>query len=228
MILVNDGSSAEESKILRSLAQTYDLLSLVERTHNGGKGAAVKSGLSAAYERGYSHALQIDADGQHDVGDVPKMLGLARCHPEAVIAGQPVYDESAPRGRIVARYLTHIWVWLETLSFSIKDSMCGFRVYPLRQVVELLESSRLGDRMDFDPEVLVRLQWRGVPIFSLPTQVIYPKGGQSHFRLVEDNCRITMMHTRLVIGMLLRLPVLLARKGRREPRQAQKGANPRP
>lgn len=113
---------------------------------------------------------------------------------------------------MIARYLTHFWVWVETLSLSIKDSMCGFRVYPLNDVIGLLEHTQLGDRMDFDPEVLVRLSWRGLEIISIPTRVIYPKDGLSHFRLVEDNVLITRMHFRLVFGMTWRLPVLLLRK----------------
>src|SRR3546814_565626 len=179
---------------------------------NQGKGAAVKSALRAAHARGFTHALQIDADGQHDVGDIPKMLALAQQHPAAVITGQPVYDASVPHGRLAARYLTHVWVWIETLSLGIRDSMCGFRVYPLPAVVAVLEKAHLGSRMDFDPEVLVRLAWSGIAVVSLPTRVTYPEGGQSHFRMVEDNLLITWMHVRLFFGMLWRLPVLLPRK----------------
>jgi hypothetical protein len=170
------------------------------------------SGLREAFASGYSHALQIDADGQHDTGDIPRFLALARERPEAVVTGRPVYDASVPRGRLIARNLTHVWVWIETLSFDIRDSMCGFRVYPLRPVVEVLNRSRPGRRMDFDPEILVRLFWAGTPVLTIPTRVIYPLGGQSHFRMVHDNVLITAMHVRLVFGMLWRLPRLLGRK----------------
>ncbi|WP_227010687.1 glycosyltransferase family 2 protein [Pelagibius marinus] len=212
VIIVNDGSGPADSEILKGLAQEHATVSLFERPANGGKGAAVKDGLKEASRRDFSHALQIDADGQHDVNDVPKFLARARSCPDAVITGQPLYDESVPRGRLIARYLTHVWVWVETLSFTIRDSMCGFRVYPLQSVANLLDGSRLGDRMDFDPEVLVRLSWNGIRIISLPTRVRYPEGGLSHFRLFEDNLLITRMHIKLVAGMLWRLPVLLSRK----------------
>lgn len=211
-ILVNDASSAVQTEILRHLAAGRDWVHLVEHRENGGKGAAVKTGLQEALARGFTHALQIDADGQHDTNDIPKLVALAEQHPAAVIVGQPVFDDSIPRGRLIARYLTHVWVWIETLSFEIRDSMCGFRVYPLKSVVPLVESSRLGSRMDFDPEVLVRLHWAGAEIIPLPTRVIYPEGGRSHFRMVEDNLLITLMHTRLFFGMLLRAPALLGRK----------------
>ena len=212
VICVNDGSAAAHTQALRQLAATYDWVRVVEHDENQGKGAAVQSGLRAAHESGFSHALQIDADGQHDSGDIPKFLAQAKEDPGAVITGQPVYDASVPRGRLMARYLTHVWVWIETLSFSIRDSMCGFRVYPLAPVIAILDRSRPGRRMDFDPEILVRLSWTGTPIISIPTRVIYPEGGQSHFRLFQDNVLITLMHVRLVFGMLWRLPWLIGRK----------------
>jgi len=212
VIMVNDGSTPDCTAELRGLAQRYDWLEVLEHSENQGKGGAVLSGLRQAYARGYSHALQIDADGQHDPNDIPRFLEIAEHNPAALIAGQPQFDASAPKGRFVARYLTHVWVWIETLSFAIRDSMCGFRVYPLEQVIGLADSCRLGKRMDFDPEVMVRLHWLGVEILSLPTKVVYPADGQSGFRLVLDNVLITRMHVRLVFGMLWRAPMLLYRR----------------
>jgi hypothetical protein len=184
----------------------------VRRAVNGGKGAAVMSGMDAAFADGLTHALQVDADGQHSLADIPGFLDASRADPEALICGVPAYDASVPKGRLYGRYATHVWVWIETLSFAIRDSMCGFRVYPLAPAHRLINEARLGTRMDFDIEVLVRLFWRGVRIINRPTRVIYPEGGISHFRLWRDNLRISWMHTRLVFGMLVRLPVLLARK----------------
>src|SRR5690606_17949432 len=82
-------------------------------------------------ERGFSHALQIDADGQHDAADIPALLALAKANPEALVSGWPQYGDDMPRSRRYGRWITHFWVWIETLSLAIKDSMCGFRVYPL-------------------------------------------------------------------------------------------------
>lgn len=205
VVMVNDGSDQDCTEALLTLEARYEDLQVVAHETNRGKGAAVLSGLRVAYQLGHTHAVQIDADGQHDADDIPKFLTLSEEHPSAVIAGRPVFDTTIPRGRLIARYLTHFWVWVETLSFDIKDSMCGFRVYPLEPVMQLAEAVRLGDRMDFDPEVLVRLHWRGVRIVPLPTKVVYPPDGRSHFRLWHDNCLISWMHTRLVFGMLWRL-----------------------
>ena len=162
------------------------------------------------------HALQIDADGQHDVADVPRFLAAARAAPEAMICGRPVYDDSVPRARLYGRYLTHAFVWLETLSFQIQDSMCGFRLYPLGETCAEIARAPFPSRMDFDTEAAVRLFWRGVPVHNLPTRVIYPENGLSHFRMLRDNVRITAMHARLVLGMLPRAPRLIWRAAHRK------------
>jgi len=212
-VLVDDGSSAGCAAVLDALAWEDDV-TLVRLPVNQGKGGAMMAGLRTAAGAGFSHALQIDADGQHDAGDIPAFLERARAAPQAVICGVPVYDDSVPTGRLVGRYATHVWVWINSLSFAIRDSMCGFRVYPLAPVVRLLDDARLGRRMDFDPEVLVRLHWRGLRIVSVPTRVTYPQDGLSHFRLGLDNWLISKMHARLFFGMLVRAPMLVWRRVR--------------
>jgi glycosyltransferase involved in cell wall biosynthesis len=203
--MVNDGSNPATRTALHALANRHDWIQILDHSENLGKGAAVLTGLREAHRQGYSHALQIDADGQHDTSDIPHFLAMAEENQDAVIAGCPEFDASAPKGRLFARYFTHVWIWIETLSFTIRDSMCGFRVYPLAPVIQLADQVRLGRRMDFDPEILVRLHWEGHRILSRFTKVAYPAGGQSHFRLWHDNCLISWMHTRLVFGMLWRV-----------------------
>lgn len=210
--LIDDGSNDETRYLLQSLAQTYPWVTLLQHPYNRGKGAAVMTGLRRAYRDGFSHALQVDADGQHNLADIPAMIAKAQAKPDALISGKPEYDESVPKGRFYGRYLTHFWVWVETLSFDIQDSMCGFRVYPLAATERLLCQQALTERMDFDIEILVKLYWQGVEILFQPTKVIYPEGGVSHFQAVADNVRITKLHTKLFFGMLKRLPWLLKRK----------------
>jgi glycosyltransferase involved in cell wall biosynthesis len=212
-ILVDDGSSAECAAALDALAASEPQnISLVRLPSNQGKGAAMVAGFRAAAGAGRTHVLQVDADGQHDCGDIPQFLAKARWNPEAVVAGCPIWDDSVPRGRLYGRYLTHVWVWINTLSFDIADSMCGFRLYPLATLIPLLDDVRIGRRMDFDSDVIVRLHWRGVPVLNQPTRVTYPQDGVSHFRLWRDNALISAMHARLFLGMLWRSPLLLWRK----------------
>jgi len=213
VVVVDDGSDAVCAQVLDELATLHGAaMNLVRLVRNQGKGGAMMAGLRQAQALGYTHALQIDADGQHDVADIPRFLAASSQQPQAVVCGEPVYDASVPKGRLYGRYATHIWVWINTLSLDIRDSMCGFRVYPLAPVVQLIDQVSLGRRMDFDPELLVRLHWRGIPLISLPTRVSYPLDGISHFKLLWDNVLISHMHARLLLGMLLRLPMLLWRK----------------
>lgn len=210
-ILVDDASSPACAAVLQSLVQPGQVW-LVHLAVNQGKGGAVMAGLREAQRLGFSHALQVDADGQHDLGDVDNFLAASRQQPQSLICGYPQYDASVPKGRLYARYLTHVWVWINSLSLRIPDSMCGFRVYPLAVTLPLIESVRLGKRMDFDPEILVRLAWRNQPMHWLPTKVHYPTDGLSHFRLFHDNALISKMHTKLFFGMLLRFPLILWRR----------------
>ncbi|WP_299597939.1 glycosyltransferase family 2 protein [uncultured Microbulbifer sp.] len=205
-VLVDDGSHAPCREVLQTLAaENPDWVHLVVREKNGGKGAAVKSGLRAALELGYSHGIQVDADGQHNPADIPQFIQHSGEQPGALVCGYPVYDESVPLGRFIARYLTHVWVWINSRSLEIKDSMCGLRSYPLAQTVTLIDEEYTGDRMDFDPEVLVRWHWRRYGLVQLPVKVCYPVDGVSHFRGFHDNWLISAMHTRLFFGMLARL-----------------------
>jgi len=212
IVLVDDGSDAATQAHIAAVVANNQSITALRLSANGGKGAAVMHGLQTAWGMGCSHALQIDADGQHDCADVPQFLTLGAANPEAVICGQPVFDASVPKGRLYGRYITHFWVWIETLSFAIGDSMCGYRLYPLSSTCELIQSVSIPRRMDFDTAIAVRLAWRGAAFVNVPTRVTYPVGGLSHFKMWADNWRITKMHTLLVIGMLLRLPILLARK----------------
>lgn len=218
-ILVDDGSRALCAHALDELASRHaSQVRLVRLTENQGKGGAVMAGLREASRLGYTHALQIDADGQHDTGDIPRFVADSVAHPDAVICGCPLYDNSVPKGRYYGRYATHVWVWINTLSLDIRDSMCGFRIYPLATTMALIDSTTLGSRMDFDVEIMVRLYWRGLDVVNVPTRVHYPADGVSHFRAWADNVLISRMHAGLFFGMLPRAPGLLWRKLRRRSR----------
>ncbi len=210
--IVNDGSDAVHVRELERIAAVHRNIEIIHHTVNQGKGVAVGTGLKAAFTQGFTHALQIDSDGQHDLSRVDQLLELSKKFPEDVISGRPQYDATVPRSRFYGRYATHIWVWIETLSFQIQDSLYGFRSYPLKASIEVIQQGRVGARMDFDTEILVRLYWKGLDIHQFPVPVHYPEGGISHFDVLKDNVRITKMHTRLFFGMLGQIPQLIFRK----------------
>ena len=204
VVVVDDGSAEECRERIDALGREK-LAHVVRRPVNGGKGAALKTGFDAARALGYTHALQVDADGQHDLGDLDRFLGVSRDNPTALVLGYPVFDESVPRGRLIGRQITIFWTRLETFGRAITDPMCGYRVYPLESAVKACRGT--GNRMDFDIEIAVRMVWSGVPTVNLPTRVRYygkGEGGVSHFHMWKDNCRISWCHTRLVTLAILR------------------------
>jgi glycosyltransferase involved in cell wall biosynthesis len=203
VVVVDDGSGPEARAVCEALA-AEGLARVFHRARNGGKGAAVKDGFRVAREAGFTHALQVDADGQHALDDIPRLLDAARARPEALVLGQPEFDASAPKARRYGREITRFWTRVEAGGPVIADPMCGFRVYPLAAA---MASGTRGDAMDFDPEIAVRLVWAGVPVVNVPTRVRYiprAEGGVSHFRMVRDNALISWMHTRLMLTRIAR------------------------
>jgi len=211
-LLVDDGSDQECQDVIASAITNRSWVTGIRLAVNQGKGAAVTAGLMKLELQGFTHAIQIDADGQHNLDDLPRFLSKMNQNPGALILGQAEYDESVPKSRLYGRYITHTWVWIETLSFAIKDTMCGFRVYPITKTNEVIREASLGQRMSFDTEVVVRLFWRNVDIVNVPTLVQYPYDGVSHFDVLRDNVQISYMHSRLFFGMLIRLPAWLLKR----------------
>jgi len=205
VVVVDDGSAEAGRSAVEQLG-VEKLAHVLHRAANGGKGAAVKSGFTEASRLGFTHALQVDADGQHDLADVPRFLEAARKDPDALVLGYPLFDASAPMGRKLGRKITIFWSTLETGGRSIVDPMCGFRVYPIAQA--LLGSQGTGNRMEFDIEIAVRMVWNRTRTINLPTKVRYltaAEGGVSHFHMLGDNARISWMHTRMVVLAILRV-----------------------
>lgn len=208
IIIINDGSNKECRAALEALAQTDSQITIINNKHNTGKGNAVCKAFAIAHQQVYSHVLQIDADGQHNLADLPRFLIQAKNHPSSVISG--IRDKNdMPASRAYGRQITDFWVWINTLSGGISDSMCGYRLYPLNSTINIIERFTIGSHMDFDTEILVRHHWQGTQIIQLKTKVSYDEKEKSNFHLLKDNIRISLMHTRLFFGMLIRIPKLI-------------------
>jgi glycosyltransferase involved in cell wall biosynthesis len=218
LVIVNDGSGPETCRVLDTLAKELDWVEIRHHAVNRGKGVALRTGYRALADNGFSHVLQLDADGQHDPRDVPRFLAAARAQPDAQILGQPIFGPEAPKTRLYGRKLSVGMVAVATLSREVRDPLCGYRCLPLAPILELIDHLAMGDRMDFEPELAVRLCWMGVPCVNLPTRVRYLPGGLSHFDVVWDDLRLTWLYTRLTLGMFARAPRLVAeRAARRAP-----------
>lgn len=216
--VVVDGSTDGSVGLLAELARGDPGLRVLVRPRNGGKGAAILEGLLAARGAGYTHVLTMDSDGQHPAECIGLFMGASGAAPGAMILGAPVFDASAPLIRLRGRRISNWWTNLVTLGWGITDTLFGFRVYPIAPLLEVMLRTRWMRRFDFDAEAVVRLSWRGVPARNLPAPCRYfsvAEGGVSHFHYWRDNVLLTWMFTRLFCGFLLRLPVLVARRGAR-------------
>lgn len=221
--VVVDGSTDGSDAPVRQAAATDSGLRVLALPRNSGKGAAVLHGLRAAAAEGFTHALTMDADGQHPAQMIPAFMEASRADPGRMVLGVPAFGEDAPLLRVRGRKISNWWANLETLGMGIGDSLFGFRVYPIAPLVRIMERTRWMRRFDFDPEAAVRLCWAGIrPVnLSAPVRYLRPEeGGVSHFRYGRDNLLLTGMHIRLVLGMLARLPWLLLHRRAEARRQA--------
>ena len=213
--VVVDGSSDGSGEMLQALAATEPGLQVIVLPENRGKGAAVLAGITRAAAAGFTHALTMDSDGQHPADLIPAFMATSQVAPGAMILGKPVFGPEAPALRVNGRKVSNGWANLETLWMGVGDSLYGFRVYPIAPLMKVMRANRFMRRFDFDPEAVVRLCWAGVRPINLDAPVRYlsaEEGGVSHFKYLRDNTLLTWMHTRLFLGFLLRLPVLIWRR----------------
>jgi glycosyltransferase involved in cell wall biosynthesis len=218
--VVTDGSTDGTPERLSEMAASDPGLVVLVLPMNMGKGAAVLHGLQAARAAGYTHALTMDSDGQHPAALIPAFMHASIARPEAMVLGRPVFDASAPLLRVRGRRVSNWWTNLETLGAGIDDSLYGFRVYPIDDLIAVMRRQPWMRRFDFDTEAVVRLAWRGVKPINLAAPVKYltaEEGGVSHFRYGRDNVLLTWMHIRLMLEFALRLPLLLWRRATRRP-----------
>src|SRR5690242_13744877 len=213
--VVVDGSTDGSAARLETMANEDAGLRVIVLPRNAGKGAAVLAGLDEAAARGFTHVLTMDSDGQHPAELIGNFMAASAARPACMVLGRPLFDESAPRIRVLGRQLSNFWANVETLWAGVGDSLYGFRVYPVAALRALMHAQRWMRRFDFDPEAAVRLCWRGVEPINIAAPVRYFKreeGGVSHFRYGRDNALLSWMHARLLVGFVLRLPLLVARR----------------
>jgi glycosyltransferase involved in cell wall biosynthesis len=210
--VVVDGSSDGSARLLDDMLDPgrpgyQPGLRVIELPVNRGKGAAILHGIAEAAQAGYTHALTMDADGQHPADSIQQFMAASAAAPQAMIVGRPLFDESAPVLRVRGRRISNWWVNRETFDVGIADSLFGFRVYPVAPLLQIMMGQRWMRRFDFDAEAVVRLAWHGVPAINLDAPVRYltaEEGGVSHFNYWRDNALLSWMHTRLYLGYLVR------------------------
>jgi glycosyltransferase involved in cell wall biosynthesis len=214
VIVVIDGSTDGSAERLAALAADDPAVLAGVLPQNQGKGAAVLHGLRLAKGHGFTHALTMDADGQHSAAHIDTLIALSNAHPDRMILGRPVFDDSAPRIRIFGHKIANFCTGLLTSRGAIDDSLFGFRLYPIGPLLEAFARTSGMRRFDFDSEAAIRLYWQGVPPINVATPVRYfhrDEGGVSHFKYLRDNLLLTAMYFRLLAVLLRHKAALLRR-----------------
>jgi glycosyltransferase involved in cell wall biosynthesis len=190
--VVNDGSTDQTAAILAAESG----ITVVTLPRNQGKGAALRAGFANAAELGFTHAITLDADGQHSTDALPEFIGVCGRQPEAVIVGVRDFKlAGAPWVRRVMNGLSNFWFRFET-GVGLTDTQCGYRCYPLSALRWLRLST---GRYAFELEILVKAVWAGLPLVALPVQADYaaPTSRLSHFDPIRDMIEMSWLHSRL-------------------------------
>ncbi len=184
VIVADDGSTDGTAKVARGAGAEVIVLG-----ENRGKGNALRVLFVEARKRGFSAVIAIDADGQHDVDDIPSFLQVHRDYPEVIITGSRMWDlGQIPRHRHNSMLVARFFVSLAANQF-IEDTQCGFRLYPLSVIGSI---SLLKERYVTETEILVKAGDSGRDIRVLPIRAHYPPGQTTHFRSVPDVAAISV------------------------------------
>ncbi|MBQ6310373.1 MAG: glycosyltransferase family 2 protein [Bacteroidales bacterium] len=212
VIAVNDGSTDSSLEKAREANPDY----VVSYARNRGKGYALRQGFKAAWEEGFRYAMVFDADGQHTLTGAKAMIEAALELPEkererTIIIGSR-NTRGADGGGKFANNFSNFWLTVQT-GKKMGDTQSGMRLYPLEKIDKV---HFLGNRYEFETEILVRMAWRGFRLMEVPVDVIYPEDRVTHFRRGADFTRISLMNTFLTgAAVFYGYPRMLIEKLRR-------------
>lgn len=203
VLVVDDGSDVPVSTLLSEATRSNARLEIQRFESNQGKGVALRRAFERAVERGFTHLVTMDGDGQHLHSEIPKLVAAARANPwDMIIGHREMGSKTVPGISKFGRKFSNFWVGYQT-GLKVLDSQSGFRIYPLFHVQGLRFWSK---KFDFEIEVLIRLIWKGVNVAEVPIKVYYPEASErvSHFDKLWDNVRISTLNTVLVVMSLMR------------------------
>lgn len=194
IIVVNDGSTDRTPDLLAN----YPDIQIISYDSNVGKGWALRESFKRASKLGYQNAITIDADGQHFANDLSGFLDACEQHPGALIIGsRNIQSEGMAAKSTFANKFSNFWFWVET-GKTLPDTQSGFRLYPISRLQNMTFFTK---KYEFEIEVMVRSEWKGIEIVPIPIQVYYPPEEErvSHFRPMQDFTRISVLNTFLVL-----------------------------
>ena len=209
VIVVDDGSSDATSAVLHGLPVT-----VLRNAVNRGKAASLRRGMLCALDEGASAVVTLDADGQHEPEDIPRLVAMHLTRPQAIVVGARLHDSARiPRARYLANRFANFWIaW--AAGYPISDSQSGFRLYPATALRAVDIASDTSAGFVFESAVLINASRKGIGSVAVGIPAIYREGARaSHFRPVTDILLITRMVAWKLLSRGLNIPGLVRSLG---------------
>jgi glycosyltransferase involved in cell wall biosynthesis len=187
IVVVDDGSTDRTAECAAAAGAV-----VVRRARNGGKGAAVRTGLAHVLAGGYSHVLLIDGDLQHDPADIPELLAAGQsggC--DLVLAERAFVKGSMPAARFYSNRIGS-WILSRFIGADVADTQCGFRLVR----TDCLRGVRLtASGYELETEMLIKLVRHRAVLGHVGIAARYT-GSRSKLRSFRDTFRTCMMAVR--------------------------------
>ena len=186
IIIIDDGSTPK-------INIEYSGVVILRNTQNQGKGYSLIKGFQHAENEGFTHAITIDADSQHDPELINSFLEFdANIN---LVLGTRNFTEDMPIHRRISNKLTSYIISL-LCGKTVLDSQCGYRRYKLKDVCS---ESFHEKGFQFESEVLIKLLRNNCTYANLKIPTIY-----SHENSSINNVSDTLKFIRLILRNIIR------------------------
>jgi glycosyltransferase involved in cell wall biosynthesis len=183
VLVVDDGSTDRTAEVAEAAGAF-----VVRHPENRRKGAALQTGFAWSLEYGYDAVVTLDADGQHDPAEIPKLLAALEAGEGDLIIGERDFKQMPwPRW-----WSTPLGSWFLSLALGVKitDNQSGYRLLT-RRLLERLQLTSTGFEMEV--EMIAEAVLMGIPIAWVPIRTIYGIDKSSYFHPVKDTLRFIRM-----------------------------------
>ena len=195
VIVVDDGSRDDTAVQAQAAGAT-----VLRQPDNQGKGASLWRGMQTAVEQGADAVITLDADGQHQPEDIPKLLAAHQRWPgRPIIAARLERREAAPPLRRFANGMADFWVsW--AAGCPIPDTQSGFRLYPAEFLRRASGPERRRRGFAFESALLIQAgRQRRYPRVVVIETIYHAQGRPSHYRPWRDTLRIVDLVARSLL-----------------------------
>lgn len=187
IIIIDDGSSDSTAEKVKSLIPDLgSRLKLIAHSRNKGKGQALITGFNYIIKNGYRGVITLDADGQHDTGEIPAFLEAVRSeNPDVIIGDRLGNTKGMPFIRLATNVFTS-WIIARIAGMKVSDVQSGYR-YLKSEALKKLELKT--SNFDTEPEMILQAGWHKMKIINVPIKTIYHEDFTSYVNPVKDTIK---------------------------------------